>query len=405
MPDGYTGNSVGTQPAAAGFDQTIASFANAALVDGGWKLALRDIARLFSHRRRACLLMADSDAAHFEFFRIELSETGRQVEFESGVLEKARTWNLAFQRHPVPQTSLVSRSADDAAATGPLLTQFMKRPADDAVIATINLGGVEGLLSVFDEDGSGGFTDADLVMLSRLHHAIERAALAHSTLGAIRTRLAVSDHLADQLPFGVITLDKDRCILSHNSSGKRLLGERSVLLERNGRLYCTDSIENQALQAALSASLADPSGPPSDRVLKFYGMDEAKPWSLSVSVLSGAQFDRSLAWGNDRPRFVLCISDRDPITNLRSRQIAHAYGLSPQEEMLAGRIASGDTLARIAQDTGRSIETLRTQLRAVFQKTEANSQAELVQLVLCAPVGVLAADDAVSSQPVSRRKA
>jgi len=399
MDDGTVGGHYDAAGLLPDHDRTVASLAIAALSEGGWKIALRDVARLIGKRCRASLMIADRDAGFFECFEVDTPDRGRKTSFQHRITEKCRDWAFAVQQTPRPQTAILSDCPDEAAALTAVLTKHLTRPASDALVANIDFGGVEGVLCIYNETDCECFMAADQRALARLHHAIEQAALAQSTLSAINIRLAVSDRLLDQLPFGVVTLDLDCRVLSTNATGARLLEEQSVLLVRNERLFCADSLENQSLQAAIADAVraADTTGQSEHTVIKLYGMDETKPWSLSVSALSGATFEPALAWGRNRPRIVLSISDRDPITHIRARQIASAFGLSRQEEILAARIAAGDTLARIAKETGRSIETLRTQLRAVFQKTEANSQSELVQLVLCAPVGVSSVAEATET--------
>jgi DNA-binding CsgD family transcriptional regulator len=57
------------------------------------------------------------------------------------------------------------------------------------------------------------------------------------------------------------------------------------------------------------------------------------------------------------------------------------FGLTPAEERLAVQITRGDTPADIARETGVSIATVRSQLAAVFAKTQTGRQAELVALL------------------------
>jgi DNA-binding CsgD family transcriptional regulator len=57
------------------------------------------------------------------------------------------------------------------------------------------------------------------------------------------------------------------------------------------------------------------------------------------------------------------------------------FGLTGVEARLAIRIGRGDTPADVAQETGVSMATVRSQLAAVFAKTQTSRQAELVALL------------------------
>ncbi|MEZ5752026.1 MAG: alpha/beta hydrolase [Paracoccaceae bacterium] len=58
-----------------------------------------------------------------------------------------------------------------------------------------------------------------------------------------------------------------------------------------------------------------------------------------------------------------------------------SFGLTPRECDLVRALALGGDIAGIADETGRSQNTLRAQLKAVFAKTRTTSQSELMRLV------------------------
>jgi DNA-binding CsgD family transcriptional regulator len=56
-------------------------------------------------------------------------------------------------------------------------------------------------------------------------------------------------------------------------------------------------------------------------------------------------------------------------------------GLTPAEGALAIALAQGETLDGYAVRTGRSLGTVRVQLRTLFSKTDTHRQSELLLLV------------------------
>jgi DNA-binding CsgD family transcriptional regulator len=67
---------------------------------------------------------------------------------------------------------------------------------------------------------------------------------------------------------------------------------------------------------------------------------------------------------------------------LNEGAITAAFGLSKREFAVAHFIASGLSPKEVAQKTGRSPETVRSQLKQLFQKTDTHRQSELVALLL-----------------------
>lgn len=62
--------------------------------------------------------------------------------------------------------------------------------------------------------------------------------------------------------------------------------------------------------------------------------------------------------------------------------VQEAFGLTQAEVEIVRGVALGLPLRDIAEGRGRSLETVRTQVRSVLAKTETHSQAELVRVVL-----------------------
>lgn len=65
-----------------------------------------------------------------------------------------------------------------------------------------------------------------------------------------------------------------------------------------------------------------------------------------------------------------------------SHTVQEAFGLTGAEVEIVRGITLGLPLKDIAEQRGRSIETVRTQLRSILAKTETHSQSELVRVVL-----------------------
>ncbi len=84
-----------------------------------------------------------------------------------------------------------------------------------------------------------------------------------------------------------------------------------------------------------------------------------------------------------------------------SELLRDAFGLTPAETRVIRGLAEGRSLQEIADSRGRSLETVRAQLKAIMSKTETRSQSELVRLVL-STMDMAQDDDSEPSQPTDR---
>ncbi|WP_323754417.1 helix-turn-helix transcriptional regulator [Marinobacter sp.] len=67
---------------------------------------------------------------------------------------------------------------------------------------------------------------------------------------------------------------------------------------------------------------------------------------------------------------------------LRTEQLVETFGFTPAETQIAEQLVVGKCLAEIAENSGRSRETVKYHLRNLFRKTGSNRQLELVSLLV-----------------------
>lgn len=87
---------------------------------------------------------------------------------------------------------------------------------------------------------------------------------------------------------------------------------------------------------------------------------------------------------------LLYILDPEAERTLPATLLARLFRLTPTEATLACKLVQGRRLEEIAAEHGVRITTARTQLQALFSKTDTKRQAELVRLLT--PVTLLAHD-------------
>ena len=82
---------------------------------------------------------------------------------------------------------------------------------------------------------------------------------------------------------------------------------------------------------------------------------------------------------------MILVTDFDLRTKIRGRRLSELFGFTNAEAQLAVALAQGKDLRQIASATGQSLPTLRSHLRAMFEKAGVKRQADIVRLVLSIP--------------------
>ncbi len=196
---------------------------------------------------------------------------------------------------------------------------------------------------------------------------------------ALRIGMASTQRMADAFSTAghpVALLARDGSVIHMNARFERLVGDGVCV--RAGRLGSWQPDADRAFLAAIG---------------KAVGFDETTHGPLTSIVLPRRNGLRPLVaevvpvvgLAHDVLHLVAAIVTLTDLEAAGSSPSAtlleQAFGLTPAEARLASQIAAGKTLADIALEEGSARETLRSRLKAIFEKTGTGRQAELTLLL------------------------
>lgn len=239
-------------------------------------------------------------------------------------------------------------------------------------------GVVTAMYSIYRAPGQPEFGESEIAVLLRLQPhigvAIERVRVLHDE----RLSRRGLEEFNRRLPVGVLLLDWDLRLVFGNDEGFALAAEWNLgpagARALKGRACFTVP---EAVRALVEAWRAELGADPGLETLAPRGRPVAHPDGVlraEVTALAGAG-DR-LA----RPRFLVALervagaAETDP-------RVGRLRSLSAREREVAELVCEGLSNAEIAQRTGKSALTVKTQLHAVFTKLGVKSRAKLIALL------------------------
>ncbi len=197
-----------------------------------------------------------------------------------------------------------------------------------------------------------------------------------ASLNAVRPHLARFGHLIHQqhemgdvrsLDLPVVELNAQGIAWMNEAAG-RLLAKSSSLSIRNGRLRLADKDGDTKLRHVV------------DRICR-HRLDDLPASGLTIPIEGHGHVlllpSSTLEQSYQRRHFVTLVFLLD--NRLSATAIGKEYGLTVAEQQLVAALASGRSLGGHARSTGRSIHTVRSQLKCVFRKTGTHSQALLIR--------------------------
>lgn len=226
----------------------------------------------------------------------------------------------------------------------------------------------EAFLSLVTNRGTQGPNDQQEVLLNRLTPHLIRAAEITFRLGHLELEISRRDFLLDRHPTPLWLVDGDGSVVYSNQAAiKQLEQKKFELYERFGRLhsYHMDARLHHHIQKAFGKA-----GPKQASRLRL--SNDGKDL-LVVPVDADAPFNHY----SHRPLVLIAYLSGQ----LQGDLLAGLFQLSPAEQRLADLLCQGHAPETCASILNVSINTVRSQLRALFRKTETERQAELVGLL------------------------
>jgi len=184
--------------------------------------------------------------------------------------------------------------------------------------------------------------------------------------------------------YGIITIDETRRILFANRLAERILKQSDGLSIHRGRLEAISRDDTSRLEKLIreASSLANGHIALDQRggSLLVQRQSPARPFSVFVAPL----IERTeFSLGQQTPRAAIFVSDPDvtlPVSNVHRLQ--GLFGLTTTEARVALELLSGQGIRHVSELMEVSMATVKTHQRAIFQKLDVKTQAELARFLL-----------------------
>jgi DNA-binding CsgD family transcriptional regulator len=230
----------------------------------------------------------------------------------------------------------------------------------------------------------GPFDDNDLSFFERVKPHLERAAQIQNRINEIEGASRAANAVLDQLTFGILTADKNGRIVSTNLIGQEVLASGDGLVARGGRLTVTHEDMACRLVEALRSATEPRDGTARRGVTLLIERPSGKaPFRLLIAPLP--ESGNNLLEAAKGATALILITDPERIATVPGDHLRSIFRLTKGEAQVALGIVAGKTADEIAEERGVSVGTVRTQLKALLQKTGTDRQAELVRLLLTIP--------------------
>jgi DNA-binding CsgD family transcriptional regulator len=225
------------------------------------------------------------------------------------------------------------------------------------------------------------FEAEDRQLLRILMPHLQRAVELQRRINQLEKLQAETAEALDHWTTAVFLVDESGRVLLANRSAEELLKNHDGLILEHDTLHGNTSNETGALHTAIRESsrpkLLDGI---CHRTLSVCRASGKRP--LSIFVAPSRR--RELFFDAKGAAFVF-VSDPESVDAPCCEILQCLYGLTPAEANVAALLAEGKDVRDIADEVSVRDNTVRVQLKTIFEKTGTKRQAELVKLILTGP--------------------
>lgn len=209
---------------------------------------------------------------------------------------------------------------------------------------------------------------------------LQRAFQLHRRLVDLKGEHELAVEVLDRVPVGLLILDaRARAILINRSAREILSAKDGLSLQTDG-LHAGYPAETTALRQlvfdALETGIGRGMG--SGGVLSISRPSMRRPYSLFVTPLRAEQS----AFGGPAAVAAVFVSDPEKKPETTPEVLRRLYGFTPAESRMAAKLLQGESVEEAAEDLHVSVNTARTHVKSMFDKTDTHRHRELLRLLL-----------------------
>jgi DNA-binding CsgD family transcriptional regulator len=228
------------------------------------------------------------------------------------------------------------------------------------------------------------YTSNDLKILERYVSHLASAYRIVRHLGVLQASAQAGLALIEASARPMLLIDAEQNIVTSNAPARRILKTRSVIYDQSGKLRYRSSESAAALRSSLT-ELQISSDSALDNTyrrrvaVRLDGGGATREillcslWAMRPAATMGV-FGQSTV--------VLLTIASNSIGTVDSVFLSSMFDLTPAEAKVAVALVGGRDLQTIATTHSVSLETIRSHLKAIFAKTGAHRQSELIAILL-----------------------
>lgn len=270
----------------------------------------------------------------------------------------------------------------------PEFYQNLLLPNDVGFISALNICNNEKYfvgLGIHRRMNESQLNDDELEVLRQLYPHFKRVFNFSDILEKLQEKEEILSSALENIPLGLIAVDSTMKIHFVNDVAKLIAQQKLGVTIENDHLHIENHSDRSLIKSAIIKIL---NGDTNASVVRIGNDFEKEP--LSITITHSKKTDVDVFPTNSLSDISLIyLSHSDLCSYISPETLQNVFKLTPSEAQLALSLTNGLTLQSYAEFKHLSIQTVRSQLKVVFNKVQVKSQAELVRKLITSSINLV----------------
>jgi DNA-binding CsgD family transcriptional regulator len=233
-------------------------------------------------------------------------------------------------------------------------------------------------VSLYRSASCPAFADSELEIVRVLAPHMQRAFRLHMQFSELKAQSVGLETAINMFRTGIIFFGPKGKVIFMNRSASAFVSEKDGLLATRDGLRAERAAESSLLQSTIrhTASTLNGKGVSSGGTV-IISRRSRPPLQIHVSPIRTPP-----AFCSERITAVAFINDPSRRQRPAQEMLRVVYGMTPAECRIALLLSDGRAPRQIAELVGVSFNTIRSQMKSIFAKTNVKRQGELIRLLL-----------------------
>src|SRR5699024_6427723 len=220
--------------------------------------------------------------------------------------------------------------------------------------------------------------------MGKLAIHLRRAFEIHHQFAKVEKEKQSLYQLLELMDAGVILLDAKHRLRYTTQKARQMIILNNGFVVRQGVLTLKEISAQAKLKSLLASASQIAQREPSTGAGGVLGIKEMTGYNLMLSVVPLSQLADYRELESDRITTAIFISHQNSEVSLPLGSLADLYGLTPREQQLCQAFVNYVDLDEVAVQLNLKRSSVRSLLKSIYSKTEQNSQAGLMRLLVSA---------------------